>query len=246
MNLGQMHYLPLALPFFALLIGSLLFLIVLVQIGVLKYAYTRLGVSAGAAYLLLIGSLVGRYFNIPIGILPGRDIVAGQEISFYGMHYMVPLLAHRPGTILAVNVGGAVIPGFMSLYLLSLHRLWTKGVIATAVVAAVCHRLATPVPGLGVALPVFVPAVATALVAIVLSQRQAAPLAYIAGSLGVLIGADLLNLGRLQGLGAPVASIGGAGTFDGIYLCGILAVLLASLSGPPDDRNAFTGRSRAS
>jgi uncharacterized membrane protein len=32
-------------------------------------------------------------------------------------------------------------------------------------------------------------------------------------------------------MGAPVASIGGAGTFDGIFLTGILAVLIASLSG---------------
>jgi uncharacterized membrane protein len=45
--------------------------------------------------------------------------------------------------------------------------------------------------------------------------------------LGTLIGADLMNLGHLHGLAAPVASIGGAGTFDGIFLTGILAVLLA-------------------
>jgi uncharacterized membrane protein len=229
-----LFYLPLARPFFAFLLAVFVFLIILVQVGVLKYAYTRLGVSAGAAYLLLIGSLVGSYFNIPVAELPRRGIVAGREIVFYGMHYIVPLVAHRPGTVLAVNVGGAVIPSVMSLYLLSLHRLWGKGIIAVVAVAAICHRLATPVPGFGIALPVFAPAAATALVAIVLSRRKAAPLAYIAGSLGVLIGADLLNLGRLSGLGAPVASIGGAGPFDGIYLCGILAVLLASLTGRSD------------
>ena len=61
-------------------------------------------------------------------------------------------------------------------------------------------------------------------------REQAAPLAYIGGSLGTLIGADLLNLGNIRGLGAPVASIGGAGTFDGIFLIGIVAVLIASLS----------------
>ena len=55
-------------------------------------------------------------------------------------------------------------------------------------------------------------------------------LAYVGGSLGTLIGADLLNLGVVRGLGAPVASIGGAGTFDGIFLTGVLAVLLASFS----------------
>jgi uncharacterized membrane protein len=36
-----------------------------------------------------------------------------------------------------------------------------------------------------------------------------------------------MNLRKLRGLGAPVASIGGAGTFDGIFLAGIIALLLA-------------------
>jgi uncharacterized membrane protein len=63
--------------------------------------------------------------------------------------------------------------------------------------------------------------------ALLLSRQSAPALAYVAGSLGTLIGADLLNLDKLQGLRAPVASIGGSGTFDGIFLTGILAVLLA-------------------
>ena len=58
-----------------------------------------------------------------------------------------------------------------------------------------------------------------------------AAVASVSGSLGTLIGADLLNLGRIQGLGAPVMSIGGAGTFDGIFLTGIMAVRLASFAG---------------
>jgi len=78
---------------------------------------------------------------------------------------------------------------------------------------------------------VFVPALAAAVIALLLSREYAAPLAYIGGSLGTLLGADLLNLGKIQGLGAPVASIGGAGTFDGIFLIGILAVLIASFTG---------------
>ncbi|WP_298353813.1 DUF1614 domain-containing protein [Rhodoblastus sp.] len=243
MTHGELFYLPLALPFFALLFVLFVFLVVLLQVGVLKYAYTRLGVSAGAAYLLLVGSLLGSYFNIPIGELPGRRILAGEEISFYGVHYLVPLL-ERSGTIIAVNVGGAVIPGFMSLYLLGLHRLWAKGALATAVVAAFCHLIARPVPGFGIVLPIFAPAAVTALVALALSPRQAAPLAYISGSLGVLIGADLLNLGKLHGLGAPVASIGGAGAFDGIFLCGILAVLFASFTTRGDDRGGSRGNAR--
>jgi len=131
--------------------------------------------------------------------------------------------------VIAVNVGGAVIPTLMSIYLLITRNLWVKGAIAIAIVALVLHWLAYPVPGIGIAVPVFCPAVTTAVVALLLSREFAAPLAYIGGSLGTLIGADLTNLDKVRGLGAPVASIGGAGTFDGIFLTGILAVLLAGL-----------------
>jgi uncharacterized membrane protein len=176
-----------------------------------------------------LGSLIGSYFNIPIAEFPEQRILSGQEIDFFGMRYMVPVVVDWPGTILAVNVGGALIPSLMSLYLLIKNRLWARGLLATAGVALICHLFATPVPGVGIALPVFIPSVITAIVALLLARRQAAPLAYIGGSLGTLIGADLLNLDKVQGIGAPVASIGGAGTFDGIFLTAILAVLLASL-----------------
>jgi uncharacterized membrane protein len=229
MHINQPHYLPLPIPFFSILVGVFVFLIVLLQVGALRYAYMRIGLSAGGAMLVLLGSLVGSYFNIPLAELPERHIVSGQEVSYFGMRYVVPVVVERPETVVAVNVGGALIPGLMSLYLFVRHRLWVRGLLAIAFVAALCHLLAQPLPGLGIALPVFVPAIASALVALVLSLRRAAPLAYIGGSLGTLVGADLLNLGRVQGLGAPMVSIGGAGTFDGIFLTGVLAVLIASL-----------------
>ena len=159
--------------------------------------------------------------------------MSDQVVDFFGMQYEVPVVSHWQGTVIAVNVGGAVIPTLMSLYLLVKRDLWVKGTIATAIVALVLHWLANPVPGLGIAVPVFVPVVTTAVVALLLSRRDAAPLAYIAGSLGTLIGADLTNLDKVRGLGAPVASIGGAGTFDGIFLTGILAVLIANLYAGP-------------
>jgi uncharacterized membrane protein len=228
MHTNQLHYLPLSLSFFSILAGIFVFLVVLLEVGALRYAYVRIGISPRGAMLVLLGSLVGSYFNIPLTEFPERQILSGQEIDFFGIHYIVPVVVDWPGTIVAVNVGGALIPGLISLYLLVRHRLWLRGVLAIAGVSAVCHFLAKPVPGLGIALPIFVPAIASAVVAMVLSLRQSAPLAYIGGSLGALVGADLLNLGRVQGLGAPVVSIGGAGTFDGVFLTGILAVLLAS------------------
>jgi uncharacterized membrane protein len=229
MPFGQMHYLPLTPAFFSLLVGIFVVLYLLIQLGVLSYAYMRLGVSFRTALLLLGGSLFGSYFNIPLAQLPGQQIQSGREIFFFGMQYVVPVVVQWPGTIIAMNVGGAVIPSLMAAYLLIKYRLWLQGALATIGVAAVCHTLAQPVQGLGIALPVFVPAISTAIVALLLSRRYAAQLAYIGGSLGTLIGADLLNLGKVDGLGAPVASIGGAGTFDGIFVTGILAVLLASL-----------------
>jgi uncharacterized membrane protein len=232
MHISQLHYLPLAPPFFLILVGLFLVLVIVLQVGLLRYAYMRLGVSSRTALLLLLSTLIGSYVNLPLAEMPGQHIVSGQVIDFFGVRHAVPLVIDWPGTVLAVNVGGALIPGCMSLYLLIRHRLWWSGLLAVGAIAIVCHLLAEPVAGLGIALPIFVPTLATAVVALLLSRQYAAPLAYIGGSLGTLIGADLLNLDKVQGLGAPVASIGGAGTFDGVFLVGVLAVLIASIRFP--------------
>jgi len=228
--MGPMHYFPLAWPFFAILVGIFLLLVVLIQINVLRYAYTRLGISSGAALMLLLGSLIGSYINVPVAHFPEQEVQTAQDLSFFGMQYVVPVVVEWPGTVIAVNVGGAVIPTLLSLYLLLKNELWVRGIVTTAIVAAIVHTLAYPVPGVGIAVPIFVPPVATAIVAVLVARHHAAALAYVGGSLGTLIGADLLNLDAVRGLGAPVASIGGAGTFDGIFLTGIMAVLLASFS----------------
>jgi uncharacterized membrane protein len=236
---SQMHYLPLTPGLFSILVLLFAGLIILIQLRILSYAYMRLGVGPGTAMLLLLGSLVGSYFNIPIAVLPGHTVRAGEIVDFFGMRYVVPLVTSWPGTVLAVNVGGAVIPTLMSTYLVIRYQLWLKAAIAIAAIAFIIHAMATPVAGVGIAVPVFGPVVTTAILAFVLSREYAAPLAYIGGSMGTLIGADLLNLDKISGLGAPVASIGGAGTFDGIFLTGILAVLLAGIASPPRPRAAW-------
>ena len=232
MDLSQLQYFPLALPHFSLLIVIFLLLVAWIEVRALRLAYMHIGFGPRAAVLLLLASLGGSYLNIPVTRLAAHHIVSGREVAFFGMHYVIPVVVEWPGTIIAVNVGGAVIPGLLSFYLLARNELWIRGLLATAGVAVVCYILAEPVPGLGIALPVFVPPASAAIVALLLSRRYAAPLAYIGGSLGTLIGADLLNLDKVRGLGAPVASIGGAGTFDGIFLTGILAALLASIFSP--------------
>src|SRR6202522_1350495 len=106
--MGQMSYFPVTWPFLAILAGLFLLVVVLIQINVLRYAYTRLGVSSGTALLLLMGSLIGSYINIPVARFPEREVQTAQDLSFFGMHYSVPVVVDRPGTILAVHVGGAV------------------------------------------------------------------------------------------------------------------------------------------
>ncbi len=235
---SQVHYLPLTPGLFTVLVFLFGVLIILIQLRILRYAYLKLGVGPGMAMLLLFGSLIGSYFNIPITVLPGHSVHSGEVVDFYGMRYVVPLVTSWPGTVLAVNVGGAVIPTLMSTYLVLRYQLWLRAAIAVALIAIVIHSMATPVQGVGIAVPVFAPVVVTAILAFILSREYAPPLAYIGGSMGTLIGADLLNLDKINGLGAPVASIGGAGTFDGIFLTGLLAVLLAGIAAPARMRPA--------
>jgi len=230
---GQAHYyLPLAWPLFALLALALAIVLIVVQVRIVRYAYMRLGVSSGWALALLAASLIGSSINIPIAELGGGGFADPGEVFWNGMRYIVPE-NFEAGAVLAINVGGGLIPTLLSLYLIVTRNIWGRATIATAVIAAICHLLAEPVRGVGIALPIFVPPIAAALTAAIVSWEELAPLAYIGGSLGVLIGADLLNLDIMPALGAPVASIGGAGTFDGIFVTGLLAVLLASIAQRP-------------
>ena len=155
MEISQYHYLPLAPGFFAILVVIFIGVLILQSV---RFAYTSLGIGSGTALILLAGSLIGSIFNIPIVQLPPERVMSDQTVDFFGMQYEVPVVTHWQGTVIAVNVGGAVIPTLLSLYLLIKRDLWVKGVIATTIVAVVLHWLANPVPGLGIAVPVFVPA----------------------------------------------------------------------------------------
>ena len=221
---SRIHYFPITLPLVVLLFLVVLILIVLIQVGAISYAYERIGIPPHLAGALLLLSLLGSYVNIPVAVLEAESVISEREVIFFGARWIVPVAEERPRTVLALNVGGAVIPTIVTIELLLRHGFLGKAAIATTVVAAVVHRFARPLEGVGIGVPIFIPPVIAALA---LSREAAPALAYCAGTLGTLIGGDLLNLRRIRGLGAPVASIGGAGTFDGIFLTGILAVLLA-------------------
>jgi uncharacterized membrane protein len=222
-----MIYNPVTPVLFLLLLGLLGLLVLLIEVRVLAYAYRKIGIRPRYVFAVLLASLVGSHVNIPVYALRVERLLPPQAISVFGRTYVVPPAVEQGTTVVAINVGGALIPILVSLYLIARLRMYGRMLIGTAVVAVVTHGLAEIVPGVGIAVPIFVPPIVAAAVALVLAFRRAPPVAYVAGSLGTLIGADLLNLGRIAALGAPVVSIGGAGTFDGVFLTGIIAGLLA-------------------
>jgi len=191
--------------FFFLLVAFTILIFVL-EIRALSYAYRAIGISPRYVTAVLLLTLLGSHVNLP--------------------------LTTMDDSIVAINVGGALIPILVSLYLFSRARRRWQMLLAIAIVTAVVHGLAQVVPGVGIAVPMLIPPLTATGVALLLAFREAPSVAYVAGSLGALIGADLMNLSRITDIGAPVVAIGGAGTFDGVFLTGILAGFLAARIAP--------------
>ena len=219
---------PVAIPVLILLLVLLLVVfVVLVELRILSYAYQKIGIRPRYVFGILVLTLLGSHVNIPLYAVPARRIVAPETVWMFGQPYSVPRVVQHDATIVAFNVGGALIPALLSIYLFFRMHMPGRMLIATVVVALVVNQLARVVPGVGIVVPMLLPPLLAAGVALILAFRRAPPVAYVAGTMGSLIGADLLNLGRVAEMGAPIVSIGGAGTFDGVFLAGILAGLLA-------------------
>ncbi len=199
---------PARQPIIGLFTLALGLIVALIELGLVAYAYERIGIESRYLISLLALSLLGSNANLPIARTAG-----GTD-------------GDPPPNVLAVNVGGALIPAGLSLYLLMRGAAPLTALLGVAVVAAVVHRVARPQPEVGIAVPIVVPPLVAAAMGLLLAPAAAPAVAYVAGTLGTLIGADLTNLSTLRRMGAA-ASIGGAGTFDGIFVTGILAVLLA-------------------
>jgi uncharacterized membrane protein len=202
----------------------------LIGLGVLTYAYRRIGIGAGWMAALLGMALAGSLVNIPVAVVPTRIIHVQVPVRVFGFVYRVPAVLREQGCVVAVNVGGALVPVGVSVYLFFAAGVGWAAVLATALVTVVVFAAARPVPGLGVVTPAIVPPLSAALSALLVGGGpHLAATAYIAGTVGTLVGGDLLSLPRLRQIGAPMLSIGGAGTFDGIFLAGVLGVLLSTI-----------------
>ena len=208
-----MFFAPFLVFYGLIFIGVLFIWLMFVWIGVISNVFQALGLPPNLAFMALLASFLGSYINIPLTEVESGNAQLPEVVSNFGVRYRIPTRYQTGKTTIAVNVGGAIVPSLISLYVLSDF----PDVMFQAL--------------LGIATPMFIPPIVAAICGWWLGNHYGAhhadAVAYVSGVMGTLIGADLMNLRRIGGLGAPVASIGGAGTFDGIFLTGIVAVLLA-------------------
>jgi uncharacterized membrane protein len=220
-------------PIALLAFGALLFLLPVLFGELMLASLEKLHLSPAAALALVASILLGGMINVPVKRLASTEEHRVHPLAAYGLQNVLPQLWRtRRQSIVAVNVGGCLIPLLIVAYLVSVlartdGAALTVAAIATAVNTWVCYRVARPVAKVGIVMPALVSPLVAALLAMVLAPANSAPVAFIAGVLGPLIGADLFHLKEFERSGAAIVSIGGAGTFDGIVLSGILAAYLA-------------------
>jgi len=219
------------LSLFAALV--LLVLLPFVFAEVMSISLAKLHISPTIGLLIVIAVIFGGFINIPVRRIQHSRRVIGHPLAVFGLFGVLPELQRdRSETVIAVNLGGCVIPVALAIYetmslVASDASMLGPLVLAAAINVAACYFLARPLPGVGIALPSLVPALLAVAAALLLAPGQAPPVAFVAGVAGPLIGADLLHLWDIDAIGSAVVSIGGAGTFDGIILSGILAAYLA-------------------
>lgn len=203
-------------------------LLALLQIEFIEAAFAKLGLSPHTSLAILFGSLLGSGINVPIFSIQATTRIiqppSGRQPLVWPA--LFPQAKHR--TIIALNLGGCIIPVGLCIYFISLQLVNISHILlGILTISVLSHSLSKPIQGIGIGMPIFIAPLAAAGLSLILEPAHAAHLAYISGVLGVLIGADVFNLQQISKLGTPMASIGGAGSFDGIFLTGVIAAWLA-------------------
>ncbi len=239
---GVIIHKPLASFFMYLLTVLMSFIMVYLFLWSSGKAFTSLGLNPRLVSLIIFVSLLGSFINIPIYkyTLDEELVLTINYVNFYGIIYPIPSFERvKNKSVLAVNLGGAIIPILVSLYLsyklLTLEPNTLMPLLVSIIVASfIIHIYAKPIPHLGIAVPTFIPPFTSMTLALFwgfwgFDKSVMLTIAYVSGTLGALIGADLMNLNKIRTFKSPMVSIGGAGTFDGIFLSGLLAVLFIDL-----------------
>src|SRR5262245_17819797 len=139
--------LPIALPFLVLVFLVLLVvLIVMIELRVLAYAYRKIGVRPRYVFAVLVLSLVGSYVNIPLYAVAVPRLVPPETTTIFGRTYLVPPAIEAGATVVAINVGGALLPILLSLYLFFRLRMYVRMLMGVIVVALIVNQLPMVAP----------------------------------------------------------------------------------------------------
>ena len=196
------------------MLGTMIILLIIAIIfyavyAVIKTAFEEVGFNVWEASTLVFSSIIFGWINLPL---------------FY-----------YSGWIIGINVGGALLPIFISIYLMIKNRIVWRVFLGIIIVAYVTYNF-TYVSSSGIVSPFplwLLPPITASLysiVAAIKSKKKAASLAYSSGTIGVLIGADILHLKELLSMPpSGMAVIGGASILDMVFLTGIIAVLIDAL-----------------
>lgn len=160
----------------------------------------------------------------------------GFEIIIFGFNISNIYLFDHGNWRIGINMGGAVIPILLSIYLTKKKKIPLKkiffGILAVTIIAFFVTNVVVD-RGIVAYFPYWLlPAFFASFASVFLSWKnfhKAAPLAYISGTIGVIIGADFLHIPELLSFTpdkVTPAVIGGAVVFDMIFITGILAVIL--------------------
>ncbi|MBE9169406.1 DUF1614 domain-containing protein [Pleurocapsales cyanobacterium LEGE 06147] len=221
-----MIYLPVTLLLFLLFLLLFPFIWFAIALDVVEVAVAKLGFSPNVALLLFLAVVLGSTINIPLYERVSRvPIVPDFAELWMSRFWGIPLRKMEQKTIVALNVGGGLIPTLLAIYEFTRSDPFAI-LVVTAIVTVVSYFSAQIVPGIGIQMNALVAPLTASSAALLIAGSGAAPVAFAGGVLGTLIGADLLHLREIERMTAGIVSIGGAGVFDGIAMCGLFALLL--------------------
>jgi uncharacterized membrane protein len=228
-----------SLPVFAiiLLAGLIILIIPLLVLGIVGAAFSRLGFSWIEAIAVILLMIMGSFVNIPLWTF--QNAVGKTETgtpAVFDAFTGEPVADERATTGLFLNLGGAVIPFAVSVYLLyqlgllAGEPLLLQVCVAMIIVASVTGVSTKVIPAYGIRAPLLIPAVSAMVMGILLTGGtglSAAVVAFAGGTLGTVLGATLFAIPAIKKTGIPSVSIGGAGMFGAVFVCGLLAALIA-------------------
>ncbi len=232
----NIFFLPVSLPFFIFLLWLpflLLALASLLEWNLASALRQTLGMSVLEATALYVVLLFASFVNIPVYEFKSRRDSEQKYVSYLGRKYSLPVW-HGHNTVVSINLGGGIVALLISAYL-ALPLPLTMTLLSIAIVALCIFLLSKPSRSAGFYVPAMFPPLLALLVAIVGlylyggALYDCARLAFVAGTVGTLLGTTLLNAPRLSKLGTSMISVGGLGTFDGIVLTGLLSAIAACL-----------------